>query len=42
VAVLWGVAMFPLGRWTTSWQIDTTRLASALPTAHGSTPAFEA
>jgi alpha-1,6-mannosyltransferase len=43
VAVLWGVAMFPLGRWTTSWQIDTTRLASTLPTAHGSTtPAFEA
>jgi alpha-1,6-mannosyltransferase len=41
VAVLWGVAMLPLGRWTTSWQIDTTRLAPALPSVVAA-PAFEA
>jgi hypothetical protein len=27
VVVLWGVAMFPLGKWTTSWRmIDTSRV----------------
>ncbi len=41
VLVLWGVAMLPLGRWTTHWQIDTSRIASALPAAHGPGPAFE-
>jgi hypothetical protein len=41
VIVLWGIVMLPLGRWTTSWRIDTARLASALPGPHGQSPAFE-
>jgi alpha-1,6-mannosyltransferase len=42
VFVLWGVVMLPLGRWTTSWRIDRSRLGSALPTPQGAvTPAFE-
>jgi hypothetical protein len=28
VMVLWAVAIFPLGNWTTSWRIDRARLAS--------------
>jgi hypothetical protein len=28
VAVLWGIVMLPLGRWTTSWRIDRSRLPS--------------
>jgi len=42
VVVLWGVAMFPLGKWTTSWRmIDTSRvppnarLASSQPSSPG-------
>ena len=30
VMVLWAVAIFPFGNWTTSWRIDRSRLA-ALP-----------
>ncbi len=30
VMVLWAVAIFPLGHWTTSWRIDRSRLP-ALP-----------
>jgi alpha-1,6-mannosyltransferase len=41
VALLWGVAVMPLGRWTASWRIDRSRLASALPAAHELDPAFE-
>jgi alpha-1,6-mannosyltransferase len=42
VFVLWGVVMLPLGRWTTSWRIDRTRLGSALPSPQGSvSPVFE-
>jgi hypothetical protein len=40
VIVLYGVVMLPLGRWTSSWRIDTGRLASALPVP-GRTPALE-
>ena len=28
VMVLWAVAIFPLGNWTTSWRIDRSRLAT--------------
>ena len=28
VMVLWAVAIFPLGNWTTSWRIDRSRLAA--------------
>jgi hypothetical protein len=35
VFVLWGVVMLPLGRWTSSWRIDRSRLGSALPTPQG-------
>ena len=31
VMVLWAVAIFPLGNWTTSWRLDRSRL----PGAHG-------
>jgi hypothetical protein len=42
VFVLWGVVMLPLGRWTTSWRIDRSRLGSGLPAPQGSvTRAFE-
>jgi alpha-1,6-mannosyltransferase len=42
VIVLWGVVMVPLGRWTTSWRIDRTRLGSVSPVAPGAaSPAFE-
>jgi alpha-1,6-mannosyltransferase len=41
VAVLWGVAMLPLGGWTTSWRLDPTRIASALPSGHQLDPAFD-
>ncbi len=34
VLVLWAVAIFPLGNWTTSWRIDRSRLL-ALPAHHG-------
>ena len=34
VMVLWAVAIFPLGNWTTSWRIDRSRLP-ALPAHHG-------
>jgi hypothetical protein len=34
VMVLWAVAIFPLGNWTTSWRIDRARLL-ALPAHHG-------
>jgi hypothetical protein len=40
VAVLYGVVMMPLGRWTTWRRLDTGRLTSALP-AHALDPAFE-
>ena len=36
VMVLWAVAIFPLGNWTTSWRIDRSRLA-ALPAAERGT-----
>jgi hypothetical protein len=41
VALLWGVAIMPLGRWTASWRIDRERLASAVPVSHELDPAFE-
>jgi len=34
VFVLYGIVMLPLGKWTTSWRIDRTRLPSAFPAAH--------
>lgn len=30
VMVLWAIAIFPLGNWTTSWRIDTSRLPRPL------------
>jgi alpha-1,6-mannosyltransferase len=41
VIVLWGVVIMPLGSWTTSWRIDTTKLKSALPAPHGAEAVFE-
>jgi alpha-1,6-mannosyltransferase len=41
VMVLWGIFMLPLGNWTTSWRIDRTLLASALPTTHTRGAALE-
>jgi hypothetical protein len=41
VVVLYGVVIMPLGNWTTSWRINTSRLTSALPGQHGAEPAFE-
>jgi alpha-1,6-mannosyltransferase len=41
VVVLWGVAMFPLGKWTTSWRmIDTSRVtpSAQLATSQPSSP----
>jgi alpha-1,6-mannosyltransferase len=35
VIVLWGVVMVPLGRWTTSWRIDRTRLGTGAPVPTG-------
>ena len=35
VMVLWAVAIVPLGNWTTSWRIDTSRLPRPLAPAHG-------
>ena len=40
VMVLWAVAIFPLGSWTTSWRIDRSRLA-VLPAQKGQSPALE-
>lgn len=34
VMVLWAVAIFPLGNWTTSWRLDRSRLP-ALTAPHG-------
>ncbi len=31
VAVLWVVVMVPLGRWTTTWRVDRTRLSAGFP-----------
>jgi hypothetical protein len=39
VMVLWAVAIVPLGHWTTSWRIDTSRLA--LPAHQHQGAAFE-
>jgi alpha-1,6-mannosyltransferase len=39
IIVLWGVVMVPLGRWTTSWRIDRTRLGSAIPATPGAVSA---
>jgi alpha-1,6-mannosyltransferase len=39
IIVLWGVVMVPLGRWTTSWRIERTRLGSALPAPQGAVSA---
>jgi hypothetical protein len=33
VLVLWAVAIFPLGSWTTSWRLDTSRLPASLAPA---------
>jgi alpha-1,6-mannosyltransferase len=41
VVVLWGIVIMPLGRWTTSWRIDTDRLKSALPAPHVPEAAFD-
>jgi hypothetical protein len=35
VMVLWAVAILPLGNWTTSWRIDSSRLRRPLAPAHG-------
>jgi hypothetical protein len=41
VMILWAIAIVPLGRWTASWRIDTSRLP-ALPHNHaGQSAAFE-
>jgi alpha-1,6-mannosyltransferase len=40
VMVLWAVAIFPLGSWTTSWRLDTSGLP-ALPAPHGQSAALE-
>ena len=40
VMVLWAVAIFPLGNWTTSWRIDRSRLP-ALPAHHGQSAVLE-
>ncbi len=40
VMVLWAVAIFPLGSWTTSWRIDRSRLP-ALPAHHGQSAVLE-
>jgi hypothetical protein len=40
VMVLWAVAIFPLGNWTTSWRIDRSRLP-ALPGHHGQSAVLE-
>ena len=40
VLVLWAVAIFPLGSWTTSWRIDRSRLPG-LPVHHGQSAALE-
>jgi alpha-1,6-mannosyltransferase len=39
VMVLWAVAIVPLGHWTTSWRLDTSRLA--LPAHQHQSAAFE-
>ena len=35
VMVLWAVAIFPLGNWTTSWRIDRSRLPALRRTGQG-------
>jgi hypothetical protein len=40
VAVLYGIVMLPLGRWTSSWRIDRSRLPAAFPA--GQTPGWVA
>ena len=40
VMVLWAVAIFPLGNWTTSWRIDRSRLPG-LPAHHGQSAVLE-
>jgi hypothetical protein len=42
VAVLWGIVMVPLGRWTTSWRIDRSKLAAGFPAGHPTGLAAEA
>jgi hypothetical protein len=41
VLVLWAVAIFPLGSWTTSWRLDTSRLPASLAHANGQSAALE-
>jgi alpha-1,6-mannosyltransferase len=49
VLILWLIAVIPLGRWTTSWRLDTSRLPvlpvhaghTAHPAHAGQGPAFE-
>ena len=40
VMVLWAVAIFPLGNWTTSWRLDRSRLP-ALSAPHGQSAVLE-
>jgi alpha-1,6-mannosyltransferase len=40
VMVLWAVAIFPLGNWTTSWRVDRSRLP-ALPAHHAQSAVLE-
>ncbi len=35
VAVLYGIVMMPLGRWTTSWRIDRSRVPAGFPGTPG-------
>jgi hypothetical protein len=46
VLILWLIAVVPLGRWTTSWRLDTSRLPvlpghTAHPAHAGQAAAFE-
>jgi hypothetical protein len=41
VMVLWAVAIFPLGTWTTSWRFDRARLGTPLGRAQGQNAALE-
>ncbi len=41
VMVLWAVAIFPLGTWTTSWRFDSERLPAPMGRAQGQNAALE-
>ena len=41
VLVLWAVLIVPLGSWTTSWRLDTSRLARPLGASRSPGPVLE-